>query len=130
MGEPRGHPRELLRERQGRQWPKLLAAVLVLLLAGAVSVGLPGSGQLQITVRIAGGPGVLPRNAGSAGGHIEIQQLGRTVRTLTLLPGLSRPVRLRPGLYQVLVKNVPGCGGNSLVLWGALEEVDITCSVK
>ena len=130
MGEPRRHPIELVRDGQRRRWPWLLVALLILF-ACAVSVGLPGSGQLRITVRHAGGPGVVSGNAASeAGGdQVEIQQVGRTVRRLTV-PGLGRTVRLRPGVYQVIVTNVPGCGGSGFVLWGTLQHVDIVCSVK
>lgn len=130
MGEPRGHPIELVRAGKARWWLWSLVAVLVIVVAGAASVGLPGSGQLQIAVRHSGGRGVVSGNVTdqSVGDHVEIQQVGRTVRTLTVRSRLT--VSLRPGLYQVIVTNVPGCGGNGLVLWGTLGHVDIVCSVK
>lgn len=126
-----GYPIELVREGRRRRWPWLVITVIFLFLASALCVGLPGSGHVRVTVNMAGGPFDMSGNSvGATGGRIEIHQLGRTVRRMTVPPGLSETVRLRPGFYQVDVTNIPGCGVSTIVVWGSVNHVDITCSVK
>ena len=128
--EPRAHPSELVHESGGRRWPWLLAAVMLLLVGGATCVGLPGSGQVRVTVSMAGGPADLSGNSVRPTlGNVEIHQIGRTVGRMTVPPNLSRTVHLRPGLYQLEVTNFPGCGISTFVLWGSVNHVDISCSV-
>jgi hypothetical protein len=99
--EAGGYPIELVHEGRRRRWPWLVIIVIFLLLASALCVGLPGSGHVRVTVKMAGGPFDLSGNSvGATGGRIEIHQLGRTVRRMTVPPGLSETVRLRPGLLS------------------------------
>lgn len=108
----------------------MLALVVFLSVGGAVGLGLPGSGQVRISVSMVGGPTDLSGNSLRATvGHVQIQQLGRTVRTLTTFPGQQGKATLRPGLYQFVVTNFPGCGATRVVLWEQTKLVDIRCSV-
>jgi hypothetical protein len=109
----------------------LLSAVIALLLAGSMVVGLPGSGQVRVTVSMAGGPTDVSGNSvRRTVGHVEVHQVGRTVRRLTVPADSSTTIRLRPGLYQLDVTDIPGCGVSTFVLWGRLDRVGIVCSVK
>jgi hypothetical protein len=94
-------------------------------------VGLPGSGQVRVTVSMAGGPTDVSGNSvRRTVGHVEVHQVGRTVRRLTVPADSSTTIRLRPGLYQLDVTDIPGCGVSTFVLWGRLDRVGIVCSVK
>jgi hypothetical protein len=117
--------------RRRRPWLLVLVALVVLLLASALTVGLPGSGQLQVTVRMAGGPADLSGNSlRQTLARVEIRQTGRTVRRLTVPAGRRETLSLRPGLYEVDVTNISGCRASSFVRWGSVKHLDIICSVK